>query len=318
MAADEAIELALQFESGENTLAGSLTTPAVGGPLPAVLMLPGSGQTDRDSNAKQLKINLFRPIVEALANEGVASFRYDKRGVGSSGGSYWTTGFNDLYEDAEAAIGFLASRPEIDPKRIYCLGHSEGAILSLMLAARSGKVAGAVLLAGAAKTGEETILWQTRKIAASLTGLNRLILKLFRIDVVAGVSKNLARIRSTQRDALRIQGRMVNAKWMREFLDHDPKMDLEELRVPTLALTGSSDVQVDPEDIEEMVRLAPEHLVGRVLDGLSHLLRPDMSGSGLKGYRKQAKQPVDTQMLEIVSNWLSEQARTKNQVKKER
>lgn len=312
MAANETSELALQFESGENTLAGSLTTPGVDGLLPAVLMLPGSGQTDRDSNARQLKINLFLPIVEALASEGIASFRYDKRGVGSSGGNYWTTGFHDLYDDAEAAIGFLASRPEIDPKRIYVLGHSEGAILSLMLAARSGKVAGAVLLAGAAKTGEETILWQTRKIAASLTGLNRLILKLFRIDVVAGVSKNLARIRSTQRDALRIQGRMVNAKWMREFLIHDPRTDLAVLKVPTLALTGSSDVQVDPEDIDVMARLAPEHVDAMVLDGLSHLLRPDLSGSGLKGYRKQAKQPVDTQVLEIVSNWLSEQARTTN------
>lgn len=312
MAGNDATELGLQFKSGEIALAASLTIPRVDGPLPSVLMLPGSGQTDRDSNAKQLKINLFRPIVGALASQGIASFRYDKRGVGSSGGNYWTTGFHDLYDDAEAAIGFLASRPEIDPKRIYVLGHSEGAMLSLMLAARSGKVAGAVLLAGAAKTGEETILWQTREIAASLTGLNRLILKLLHIDVVGGVSKNLARIKSTKRDSLRIQGRMVNAKWMREFLDHDPKTNLEELRVPTLALTGSSDVQVDPEDIEEMVRLAPRHVDGKVLDGLSHLLRPDLSGSGLKGYRKQAKQPVDNQVLEIVSNWLSVQARSTN------
>jgi len=301
-------EIDVDFHSGSQKLAGTLAMPQSGFKLPVVLMLPGSGQTDRNNNAKQLKINFFPPLVSALADRGIASFRYDKRGVGESGGDYWSCGFHDLLADAKEAVSFLSSRSEIDPKRIFVLGHSEGAIIALNLAASDSGVSGAVLLAGSAKTGQETIVWQTQKIASSLTGLNKLILRLFRIDVVKGVRKNLARIQSAPGDSARIQGRKVNAKWMREFLKHDPKLDLKKLRLPTLALTGSSDVQVDPEDIALMAELAAGALEGKVLNELSHLFRQDKDCLGLKGYRKQAKQPVDPQAVQTVVEWLSSRA----------
>lgn len=301
-------ETNVDFQSGSFKLAGTLAMPQSESKLPVVLMLPGSGQTDRNNNAKQLKINFFPPLVSALAARGIASFRYDKRGVGASVGDYWSCGFHDLVADAQAAISYLATRPEIDPQRIFVLGHSEGAIIALNLAASEAGVSGAVLLAGSAKTGKETIVWQTQKIASSLTGLNKLILRLFRIDVVNGVSKNLARIQSVPGDWARIQGRKVNAKWMKDFLVHDPKLDLKNLRLPALALTGSSDVQVDPADIALMAELAASALEGQVMDGLSHLFRQDKEVVGLKSYRKQAKQPLDPRAVEIVVEWLSNQA----------
>lgn len=300
-------EIDVYFQSGSFKLAGTLAMPQSESKSPVALMLQGSGQTDRNNNAKQLKINFFPPLVSALAARGIASFRYDKRGVGASEGDYWSCGFHDLVADAQAAISYLATRPEIDPERIFVLGHSEGAIVALNLAASEAGLSGAVLLAGSAKTGQETIVWQTQKIASSLTGLNKLILRLFRIDVVKSVSKNLARIQSVPGDWARIQGRKVNAKWMREFLGHDPKLDLKNLRLPTLALTGSSDVQVDPADIALMIELAAPVLEGEVMDGLSHLFRQDKEVVGLKGYRKQAKQPLDPRAVEIVVEWLSNQ-----------
>ena len=301
-------ETNVDFQSGSFKLAGTFAMPQSEAKLPVVLMLPGSGQTDRNNNAKQLRINFFPPLVAALAARGIASFRYDKRGVGASEGDYWSCGFHDLVADAQAAIAYLATRPEIEPQRIFVLGHSEGAIVALNMAASEAGVSGAVLLAGSAKTGKETIVWQTQGIASSLTGLNKLILRLLRIDVVKGVSKNLARIQSVPGDWSRIQGRKVNAKWMREFLVHDPKLDLKKLRLPTLALTGSSDVQVDPADIALMTELAAPVLEGEVMDGLSHLFRQDKEVVGLKGYRKQAKQPLDPRAVEIVVEWLSNQA----------
>ena len=303
-------EIGVDFQSGSFQLAGTLAVPQTGSQSPVVLMLPGSGRTDRNNNAKQLKINFFPPMVSALAAQGIASFRYDKRGVGASEGNFWSCGFHDLVTDAGAAISHLATRPEIDANQIFVLGHSEGAIIALNLAAGDARVSGAVLLAGSAKTGEETIVWQSKKIASSLTGLNKQILRLFRIDVVKGVRKNLARIQSVPGDSARIQGRKVNAKWMREFLRHDPKPDLEKLQIPTLALTGSSDVQVDPADIEVMAEMAAPALEGQVMDGLSHLFRQDKDTVGLKGYRKQAKQPLDARAVELVVQWLS--SRTRN------
>ena len=87
---------------------------------------------------------------------GFATFRYDKRGVGASGGDYWATGFNDRLTDAIAAVKWLASQPTLDASRVFVLGHSEGALIAIRLASGAAQVAGAVLLAGSAKTGEQT------------------------------------------------------------------------------------------------------------------------------------------------------------------
>src|SRR3954471_7756924 len=84
-------------------LAGTLVVPEGDGSAAAraaVLLLPGSGQTDRDDNAERLAINAFPPLVHALPALRVAPFRYDKRGVGASQGDYWHTGFDDRLTDA--------------------------------------------------------------------------------------------------------------------------------------------------------------------------------------------------------------------------
>ncbi len=83
------------FESGGLRLAGSYSEPARPGSFPALLMLAGSGQTDRDDNAPKLRIDALRQIAMFLALKGFASLRYDKRGVGDSEGDYWKTGFDD-------------------------------------------------------------------------------------------------------------------------------------------------------------------------------------------------------------------------------
>ena len=74
------------FESNGVILSGTLTLPSAEGVYPAVLMIPGSGQVDRDENARKLPINAFRQISDYLVRQGYATLRYDKRGVGASQG----------------------------------------------------------------------------------------------------------------------------------------------------------------------------------------------------------------------------------------
>jgi alpha/beta superfamily hydrolase len=91
----------------------------------------GRGQIDRNENGKKLRLNAFSDMAWYLAQHGIASLRYDKRGVGQSEGDYWTTGFHDHVQDAQAAVQFLKQQRSIQPEHIFLLGHSEGAFLEI-------------------------------------------------------------------------------------------------------------------------------------------------------------------------------------------
>ena len=296
----------VRFQSAGLTLAGTFVVPEREGSAPAVLMLPGSGETDRDDNAKPLAIDVFPQLSAAIVGLGMATFRYDKRGVGASEGDYWTTGFDDRLTDAGSAVDWLRERPEVDSSRIVALGHSEGALVSIRLAAGAAPVAGAILLAGSARPGEQILTWQARQIAATLTGFNRLVLRLLRIDVVKSQQKAFARIRGTSEDVVRIQGRRINARWMREFMAYDPAGDLARIEVPVLAITGDRDLQVDPGDLTRMHELVRGPFEALRPPGLTHLLRTEGSRQGLGGYKEQVRRPVDPRVVSPITEWLQQ------------
>jgi len=160
-------EVELSFRSEGLTLAGTLALPQGEGPFPAVLLLPGSGPVDRDENAPGLPIDFFREAAHRLAREGIASFRYDKRGVGESEGDLSRAGMRDLVRDARAALEFLRSREEVDPRRVFVLGHSEGGVLAPLLASEGG-VAGVILVAAPAQPLDRVLLEQARRIAEAM------------------------------------------------------------------------------------------------------------------------------------------------------
>ena len=298
----------VRFRSGGLTLAGTFAAPAADGPVPAVLMLQGSGRTDRDDNAKALAVDVFPQLSAAIERHGLATFRYDKRGVGGSEGDYFGSDLDDLLTDAVAAVAWLRARPEVDAARVIALGHSEGAMLSARLAAGAAPVAGAVLLAGSAMTGEQILIWQGRQIAQSLTGISKWVIRLLRIDIVKSQRKALNRIRSSQGPVARVQGRKINAAWMRQFMAYDPAPDLARVEVPVLAVTGDRDLQVDPDDLDVMRGLVKGPFQALRLSGVTHLLRAEGSKRGLSGYKEQARRPVDPRVISAVTGWLADHA----------
>ena len=154
------------FPSGSVRLAGTYTTPAGPGPFPAAVLLSGSGLLDRDGNHKRIRLNVSCDLASELAAAGWASLRYDKRGVGASGGDYLSTGFYGELADAEAARDWLLAREDVTS--VIAIGHSGGAMQSVELACREPAIAGAILLATSAKTVEETLRWQARQIGEHL------------------------------------------------------------------------------------------------------------------------------------------------------
>ena len=179
----------LAFDSAGHTLSGTLTIPdspglpGLPGLLSVALLVSGSGPIDRDSNAKRLKIDIMGQVASHMASMGIASFRYDKRGVGESEGDYMSTGFYDNVSDARAALEVLRDQSDIDPDSLVVIGHSEGALIASELAAHDPTLVGVVLLSGAAENGEDILRWQMIQISAGLPKPVKWMLKLFRQDL---------------------------------------------------------------------------------------------------------------------------------------
>lgn len=280
-------------------LAGTFTTPEQ--PCAAAVVLPGSGRVDRDSNTRRLRLEVTRAVAEALTAAGVATIRYDKRGVGASGGDFLRAGFTQQLVDARAAVGWLTARVPGVP--IIAVGHSEGGLHAIELAA-DGHADGAVLLSTPARSGEQVLRWQGAELVRTLPRWLAGILRVLGLDPLELQRKRIDRIRGSTRDVMRIQGIRINARWFREFAAHDPRPALARITGPVLAITGAHDVQVPPDDIATMRALVAGPFEGHVVDDLNHLLRGDPDRVGPRHYRRSIREPVDPGVLHLITDWV--------------
>jgi alpha/beta superfamily hydrolase len=161
----EATDVAFENAAAHAKLAGTLTAPKGDGPVPVRRDDHGSGPQDRDEAL--LGHRPFLVIADHLTRHGVAVLRYDDRGVAKSTGSFDGATSDDFAADALAAVEFLKTRKEIDPKRIGILGHSEGGLIAPMCAAKSKDVAFLVLLAGTGIRGVDLMPIQAKLVAVA-------------------------------------------------------------------------------------------------------------------------------------------------------
>ena len=150
------------FSSGDIVLAGELTWPDGDGPHPAVVLISGSGDQDRDSDIAGFR--LFAVLADHLAGAGVASLRIDDRGVGGSTGDGLQATLQARAADVEAAVDVLRSRDGIDAGRVGLVGHSEGGIVAPVVADRTDGVAFVVLLATPAVLAAEILAAQQAQL----------------------------------------------------------------------------------------------------------------------------------------------------------
>ncbi|RFS45644.1 alpha/beta fold hydrolase [Micromonospora craniellae] len=280
-------------------LAGTLALPDGPGPYPAVLLIFGSGRLDRDAGAGRVRSGIGPALAMALADNGIASLRYDRRGVGDTPGDWLTTGFLDNRADAAAALRSLATHPQIRSGRVAALGHSEGALHALWLAAHT-HAAAAVLLAGPLTSGRDALIWQARRQTAALPWPLRRLLPAFGRQA----GNQLDRIATSTADALRLGPARINARWYREFMAQDPRTELPRVRVPVLAITGEKDLQVDAAALADVERLVPVGADVRRVSHLTHLLRRDPGKASLLSYPRLLRQPVDPTLTHDIATWL--------------
>lgn len=265
------------------------------------VLIPGSGPIDRNGDAAKLPLGIQRQLADGLSERGVASIRWDKRGVGESGGDFLPTGFHDLVEDALAIVDEAAA----SGLPIILIGHSEGTAIGARVLVERPAVAGAVLISPYARTGLEVLRWQARALQSDVPAPIRAILRMLRTDLERQTEKNRQRLLATTRDVERIGGARINARWFREFMAYDPLVDLRAATQPVLAIAAAHDLQSPPDDAEAIsaARTAPTTAV--TLDGLSHILRQQPTAT-LRTYRRDARRPIDERLVPIIAAWIEQ------------
>ena len=312
------------------TLAGTLTLPKGPGPFAAVVLIAGSGPQNRDEFLANHKP--FLVLSDFLTRKGIAVLRYDKRGIGKSTGSAEMATTLDLASDAESAVAYLKSRKDIDPRKIGLVGHSEGAMIAPLLAARSENTPWMVLLAAPGTKGEDTLLNQSNMIARAgglsdaqvLTSLNfdKAAYDLARTEKdPAVVAEKLAElVKESGLDsalppaALESQLRMMTSPWFRFFLDYDPIPNLQKVKCPVLVLYGEKDLQVPPNINLPLVQKALKdagnaHVDSHQLPELNHLFQHAYTGSPTE--YAAIEETMSPEVLKIIADWLLLRARAK-------
>jgi pimeloyl-ACP methyl ester carboxylesterase len=258
----EAEEVTLTTELGP--LAATLEVPSEGRMTAMVLLVAGSGPTDRNGNSLALPgpNNGLRYLAEALLAQRVGSLRFDKRLIGASATDRLSEAglrFDTYVEDVGLWVEYLRGRFE---EPIYVLGHSEGSLVGIV-AAQSVELGGVIGVAGPGRRASEVLLEQLRPQlpAPLLAEAERIV-----AELVAG------RTVAASPPALAALFRESVQPYLISWFAYDPAEQLARLRIPVLLVYGSTDIQVFPEE-GELLRRANPRAVYVVVEGMNHVLK---------------------------------------------
>ena len=325
-------EILIDGPSG-NKLAGTFLLPEGASPahrVPAVVFITGSGLQDRDETIFGHKP--FRAIATTLAQAGIASIRCDDRGFGKSTGNGKLATTFDFLEDAKAQVAWLRSRPEIDPKQIGVVGHSEGGLIGLLMSqAPDPAMNFAVLLAPPGISGGEILVGQSADMftkmkvppiqlaftlekhrqlidaivanadEATLTLAMRALVDA-QLDCIAKPKPPEATIELTVKQGLA----QVTSPWMRTFIALDPAPAIRHISVPMLILFGERDVQVSPArnlpPYQDGILACPLKPVIVIVPKANHLFQP--ARTGMPDEYAAIKVEIDPEVLKKISDWV--------------
>ena len=288
------------------SLAATLTSPPILGRLrhPTVVLVGGSGPIDRDGTVAGIPI--LSQLAGALAQDGFLVLRYDKRGVGQSGGRSETVTQADYADDVIAVVKWLAKRDDVDARRIALVGHSEGAMIGMLAAGREKKIGSLVLMATSGASGADLILEQ------QVRELERLKLPEAEKAQKVALQKQIqaAVIGGTGWESLPEDVRkQADTPWFRSLLLFDPATVMPKLKQPILIIQGDLDTQVDPRHAEKLGELARARKKGAGpvevvhLAGVNHLLVPAKTGD-VQEYAQLKQKAISPDVATTIAAWL--------------
>jgi pimeloyl-ACP methyl ester carboxylesterase len=287
------------LKTATGTLYGTLTMPDnARGSIPVVLIIAGSGPTDRNGNNAFMTSNSLRMLSDSLAAYGVASLSFDKRGIAASkqaGAEESKLLFTTYVEDAKGWIRQLKKDGRFS--RIYIAGHSEGSLIGMM-ALKGTAVAGFISIAGAGKPADQVMMAQlaaSGRLTKEMLDSCRTYLSILRsgghIDYVpAGFYHSLFRP-SVQ-------------PYVNSWIRLDPRKEIASLKVPALVIQGTTDIQIDTPQARALVTAYPSARLS-IIPGMNHIMKeaPEDIVENSKTYTDPSL-PIKTELVQAIVSFI--------------
>jgi uncharacterized protein len=257
--AQKAIDSDALLKTPTGNLYGNLCMPSNADTCTLAIFISGSGPTDRNSNNPYMKNNALKKLAHALAEKGIASLRYDKRGIAeskSAGLDEANLRFDMYVDDLKAWIAQM--RLDKRFKKIVLIGHSEGALIGMLAANEADAY---VSLSGAGRTADSVIQMQLNTQHADFKNKAYAMLDTLRSGkhIINPDIDMMSLFRPSIQDYL--------MSWMK----YNPQIEIKKLKVPVLIVQGNKDLQVTVEDSELLYRAKPEASY-KIIDNMNHVL----------------------------------------------
>ncbi|WP_433815295.1 alpha/beta hydrolase [Flavobacterium johnsoniae] len=242
-------------------LYGTLTVPDDVKKCPVALIIAGSGPTDRNGNNPMMKNNSLKMLAEALAKNGIASLRFDKRGIGESKASAVTESslvFENYTEDAKSWINFLKQDKRFT--QLTVIGHSEGSLIGMIAGAKANKF---ISIAGAGEPADKLLKSQisskSNKQVEDMT---------FPIIDSLKAGNKVNKVDPLLNSLFRASIQPYLISWFK----YDPQIEIKKLTVPVLIIQGNNDLQVSVKDAENLSQ-ANKNAELVIIDKMNHVLK---------------------------------------------
>lgn len=283
------------LKQAKGVLDGTLLIPQSTKKVPVVLIVAGSGPTDRNGNSSlSITAKSYQLLAEGLANKGIASLRYDKRGVGKSASSMMKESdltFETYIQDVQQWIDTLKKSNHFS--KITVLGHSEGSLLS-MVAVQKSPIDGYISLAGPARGIDEIIIEQMAQQPLPDSAKNE-------------VKKNFERLKRGETFSKIMQNMSVYMifrpsiqPYMISWLKYVPSEEIKKVKAKTLIIQGTTDIQVSENEGKLLAKAQPKAKL-ILINGMNHVLKnaPIDRAENIKTYTNPDL-PIAKGMVEAV------------------
>ena len=249
------------------TLKGTLLKPLNKKSFPLVILIAGSGPTDRDGNQKHLKTNSLKLLAERLSKENIATFRYDKRILAEiMNGAFKEekVSFDGFIEDAKLVVNYFKRNPQYT--NIFIAGHSQGSLVGMVAAQEH--VAGFISLAGAGQPIDKVLTHQIENTAPTLVAAAKEALE------------KLKKGKKTNNYPVQLEPifRKSVQPFMISWIQYNPYEEIKKLKVPVLIINGDKDLQVPIEEAEKLKEAHPEADL-KIIKNMNHVLK-NIDGDG--------------------------------------
>lgn len=276
-------QIPVSISTPSGPLAGEVTEPAamkVSARLPAAVIVAGSGPTDGNGNnpLDPAQLYIYMRLAAYLSRHGVVVLRYDKRGVGGSARAKIPRHYFRFAQDAGAAVRFLAARPEVNPRRITLIGHSEGSALALWNADTDLRVAAVVSLEGAGRKFLQVLDWQLGRSLRRLPRAQRAEAEpslRYEEKILARIAAGLPVPASQTGGNLLLRAFNAYPRLGRGELDLNPIRYARHIHVPVLMIQGGQDANVTlARDARPLLAALPSHVPHKLLffPRMTHML----------------------------------------------